>query len=218
MITRKDSLIRRFPEKMIPVGPIFIPPLSRGGARRAGGSVRQIEPPRRSAPPLLVQGGESTPIHTRLSGITFVRNHLTIASGILLLLSIGVAHGGMDGSSQPVVLHADENCDPIATVCSAGNADMTLSLHLAGEVRPLKPFTIELSLAGRAAITVNQVTVRFAMVGMDMGENAFKVISESEHPHQAGRIRMSHLGKKGLRSNLASISRIAFLDSETPFW
>jgi len=45
-----------------------------------------------------------------------------------------------------------------------------------------------------------------------------KVISESEHPHQAGRIRMSHLGKNGLRSNLASISRIAFLDSETPFW
>lgn len=48
--------------------------------------------------------------------------------------------------------------------------------------------------------------------------SATKVISENEHPHQAGRIRMSPLGKNGLRSNLASISRIAFLDSETPFW
>ena len=48
--------------------------------------------------------------------------------------------------------------------------------------------------------------------------NSVKAISESKHPHQAGRIRMSHLGKSGLRSNLVSISRMAFLDRETPFW
>ena len=105
---------------------------------------------------------------------------LTIGSGILLFLSIGIAHSGTDGSSQPVALHADENCDPIAAVCSVGNDDMTLSLHLAGEVRPLKPFTVELDLQGRAAATVNQVTVRFAMVGMDMGENAFKLVRQAD--------------------------------------
>ncbi|SDX19672.1 helix-turn-helix domain-containing protein [Nitrosomonas communis] len=45
----------------------------------------------------------------------------------------------------------------------------------------------------------------------------YKAIFESKHPHQVGRIKMSHLGKSGLRSNLASISRMAFLDRETPF-
>ena len=34
----------------------------------------------------------------------------------------------------------------------------------------------------------------------------------------AGRIRMSHLGRIGLRSSLASIARIAILDSEIPLW
>ena len=105
---------------------------------------------------------------------------ITIASGLLLLLSIGPAHSGTNGSVQPVALHANENCNPVATVCSAGNADLTLSLHLAGEVRPLKPFTMELSLAGRAATMVNQVVVRFARVGMNMGENAFKLVRQTD--------------------------------------
>jgi hypothetical protein len=44
-----------------------------------------------------------------------------------------------------------------------------------------------------------------------------KDISEKGFTTQAGRIRMSHLGRSGLRSNRASTSRIAFLDSEIPF-
>jgi hypothetical protein len=40
----------------------------------------------------------------------------------------------------------------------------------------LTPFIIELSLTGRAAATVNKVTVGFTMVGMEMGENAFKLV------------------------------------------
>ena len=45
----------------------------------------------------------------------------------------------------------------------------------------------------------------------------FKVISVNKSTHHTGRIRMSHLGKSGLRSNRVSISCIAFLDSEMPF-
>ena len=101
---------------------------------------------------------------------------LTIGSGILLFLSIGVALGGTDSPPQPINLPVAVNCDPVATACSAGNDDITLSLHLAGEVHPLKPFTVELDLRGRAAATVNKVTVGFAMVGMEMGENAFKLV------------------------------------------
>jgi len=101
---------------------------------------------------------------------------LTIGSSVLLLLSIGVALGGTDNSPQPINLPAAVNCDPVATACSAGNDDLTLNLRLSGEVHPLKPFTVELDLRGRVAATVNKVTVGFAMVGMDMGENVFKLV------------------------------------------
>jgi len=69
-----------------------------------------------------------------------------------------------------------------------------------------------------ADITMPKLNGIEALAPLRKDNPDIKVISESEHPHQAGRIRMSHLGKNGLRSNLASISRIAFLDSETPFW
>jgi len=35
---------------------------------------------------------------------------------------------------------------------------------------------------------------------------------------QTGRMRMSHLGKSGLRSSRASTSRMASFDREIPFW
>ncbi len=44
-----------------------------------------------------------------------------------------------------------------------------------------------------------------------------KVIYKKDTTHQAGRIKISHLGKAGFRSSLASISRMAALDRETPF-
>jgi hypothetical protein len=44
-----------------------------------------------------------------------------------------------------------------------------------------------------------------------------KVIFKKVITRQAGRMRMSHLGRAGFRSSLASTSRIAALDRETPF-
>ncbi|MFO1430804.1 MAG: hypothetical protein U1F76_11785 [Candidatus Competibacteraceae bacterium] len=128
---------------------------------------------------------------------------MILESGILLFLSIGAAYSGTDDSPQPVALQADENCDPVAIVCSAGNDDMTLNLHLAGEVRSLKPFTIELSLAGRAATTVNQVIVRFAMVGMDMGENAFKLARQADGTWKGqAMLPVCHHGRKDWRATV----------------
>ena len=45
-----------------------------------------------------------------------------------------------------------------------------------------------------------------------------KAISDKDFTHHAGRTKMSHLGSRGLRSNRASTSCIAFLESEMPFW
>jgi cobalt-zinc-cadmium resistance protein CzcA len=47
---------------------------------------------------------------------------------------------------------------------------------------------------------------------------AAKAISDEEFPYCVGRIRMSHFGKSESRSSLASSFRIAFLESEIPFW
>lgn len=45
----------------------------------------------------------------------------------------------------------------------------------------------------------------------------FKVISEDSHTMQAGRIRISHLGNSGCRSNRASTACMVSLDKEMPF-
>jgi hypothetical protein len=55
--------------------------------RRGLGAARQqqgykanrykIEPPRRGAPPLLIQGGEPIPTQARLSSMALARNHLS---------------------------------------------------------------------------------------------------------------------------------------------
>ncbi|NMQ20408.1 hypothetical protein E4P82_15115 [Candidatus Competibacter phosphatis] len=44
-----------------------------------------------------------------------------------------------------------------------------------------------------------------------------KVISEDSHTMQAGRIRISHLGNSGWRSNRASTACMASLEREIPF-
>ena len=75
-------------------------------------------------------------------------------------------------------------------------------------------------------LNIDGLTERRLLAALDYLENVdgeelqsriFKAISEKEFTYQAGRIRMSHLGRSGLRSNLASTACIAFLDSETPF-
>ena len=48
-------------------------------------------------------------------------------------------------------------------------------------------------------------------------ESIDKVISTNIHTRQAGRIRMSHLGRSGFRSSLDSTACIAFLATVTPF-
>ena len=46
---------------------------------------------------------------------------------------------------------------------------------------------------------------------------SFKVVPENSHTMQAGRIRISHLGSFGSRSNRASTAFMASLEREIPF-
>ncbi len=61
-------------------------------------------------------------------------------------------------------------CDPTHTICTAHaeNRDLSLSVGVGEEVKPLIPFPVQVQLAGSASQTVRQVAVHFTMSGMDM--------------------------------------------------
>lgn len=52
---------------------------------------------------------------------------------------------------------------------------------------------------------------------IDSTPGAIKVISANPYTKQAGRIKMSHLGRSGFRSSLDSTACMASLPRETPF-
>lgn len=80
-----------------------------------------------------------------------------------------------DDAVHPVVLTAESNCDPALEICTVEHNKLTVALRLEGEVKPLVPFSIRLWLRGLSGADVDGVSVRFAMVGMDMGINSFEL-------------------------------------------
>lgn len=76
-------------------------------------------------------------------------------------------------SAHPVVLNADRACNPVGKVCTASDATSTITLKLGDSIKPLTPFPVLVSLAGKAATRVNKVTIYFTMMNMDMGINSF---------------------------------------------
>ncbi len=117
------------------------------------------------------------------------KQHLLLIVGFTGLLLLGAlggrlylrGHPGLDKAPvQARMLAADPSCDPVLHTCTAGNGDMTITLHLQGQVRPLQLFSVQVKLGGLVAAAVNKVSMRFDMVDMDMGENRFKLSRQAE--------------------------------------
>ena len=91
-------------------------------------------------------------------------------SGLVLL----VAACGQKASNPPVTLQLEVTCSPAQAECSAraGAARLTLALS---DPLPLKPFVV---LAGWDGPAAESVTVSFEMIGMDMGENRYRMMPE----------------------------------------
>ena len=106
--------------------------------------------------------------------------------GLLLLGALGGrlyfrGHSNLEKAlAQPRVLAADPHCDPVLHTCTAGNGHMMISLHVQSKVQPLQRFSVQVKLGGGVAAAVNQVSVRFDMADMDMGENRFKLSRQVE--------------------------------------
>jgi hypothetical protein len=117
------------------------------------------------------------------------KQHFLLIAGFIGLLLLGALggrlyfHGHSDLDKVPVqsrLLAADPNCDPVLHTCTAGNGDMMISLHVQDKVRPLQKFSVQVKLGGGVATTVSQVSVRFDMADMDMGENRFQLSRQAE--------------------------------------
>lgn len=76
-------------------------------------------------------------------------------------------------SPEVNLLAADPACDPSVTTCTAHGQALRMELRLGDGVRPLEHFPVEVTLDGPAAAKVHRVSLRFTMVGMDMGVNRF---------------------------------------------
>lgn len=113
----------------------------------------------------------------------------------------GLAADNAGGTMQ---LSAPSACDPARQPCAAGDARLTVQLRLSGEVKPLQPFNVQVELAGEAAAAgVAKVSVRFDMVGMDMGLNRFNLNRQSGNVWQGqAMLPMCHHGRRDWRATV----------------
>ncbi len=104
-----------------------------------------------------------------------------LLSGLLGgLLYLALQSGLIDRPGEAVVLSALPDCDPAQQSCTAGDSNLMVKLRLSGDVKPLQPFNVQVELEGATA-GIDKVTVRFDMVGMDMGMNRFNLSQQVDN-------------------------------------
>lgn len=97
---------------------------------------------------------------------------LLYGGGLVLLGAVAGAlypHGQYRTASVPVL--ADPACHPLEQTCTVQIASGTLALHITGPVAALQAFPVAVRVD--SATPPERVSVRFDMVGMDMGSNRF---------------------------------------------
>jgi len=86
--------------------------------------------------------------------------------------------GAPDYSSGPLkTLVAERDCDPAQRACGARGEDLRLQLRLGPPVTMLRTFPVTVQVHPHSAFAVHRVEVNFAMVGMDMGVNRYRLAS-----------------------------------------
>ena len=111
------------------------------------------------------------------------RGMLIMALGLVLGLFLVMIWEQLAGPPQgpPEDLPALEvplpaGCEPSHSVCTLVSGELQIGLQLAGPVRPLTPFQVELFTAGAG---IREVSVEFTMPGMDMGLQRYRLLREA---------------------------------------
>ncbi|MGD9889250.1 MAG: hypothetical protein AB7S56_08315 [Halothiobacillaceae bacterium] len=77
------------------------------------------------------------------------------------------------------------DCNPVVSTaspagCGVANGARGLTLKMIGDVRPLRPFELRLSLPQEVRGDAIEASVNFIMVGMDMGINRFALLKQAD--------------------------------------
>jgi hypothetical protein len=99
---------------------------------------------------------------------------LAAVGPLLALFTVGCERSpDLGESSVPLVV--SQSCE-VQTGCTASAGDMSVQFTLGPDLRALSPFPVRVVVpAGRS---VDSVTASFAMQGMDMGPNRYRLISD----------------------------------------
>lgn len=84
-----------------------------------------------------------------------------------------------------VVKLPSPTCSPVGGPCTVSDPPRMLALTLSGDVRPLRPFDLELRLPDAALPQAGPATVDFVMVGMDMGLNRYTLTRQADGSYRA---------------------------------
>lgn len=79
---------------------------------------------------------------------------------------------------------ASADCNLSQKACTVKSEQLSVTVYPSDNVQALKPFPFQVRLDGPLADTVQDVTVHFAMVGMDMGSNRFHLRRKADRHWQ----------------------------------
>lgn len=87
-------------------------------------------------------------------------------------------------AGQVIKLPAPQ-CSPVGGPCTVFDPPRMLALTLSGDVRPLRPFELELRLPDWALSAAANASVDFVMLGMDMGLNRYTLTRQADGSFRA---------------------------------
>lgn len=97
---------------------------------------------------------------------------LVVVLTVAFLIALSYRDRLAPPTEQADVLRAPAKCDPQREPCVARGAGGTVTLRFPDGARLMQPFAVEVEVGGAQ---VSSVSIDFAMRGMDMGVNEFRL-------------------------------------------
>ena len=106
-----------------------------------------------------------------------------ILGGVLLLDFSSLRAPPAVFSGAVISLPPQADCLPVLTPqaqggCTAQGGSRAMTLKMSGDVRPLRPFDLRLTLPEAVRAQATEASVDFIMVGMDMGINRYALLKQ----------------------------------------
>lgn len=107
-------------------------------------------------------------------------NEVVLATLALLVIVTGGWYYFTQHEASEVVLLGDRDCTGQSAACMLNVEGLQVKLILPDRMVPLEKFPVRIELQGQQADGIDNVTVDFAMRGMDMGLNRYRLAPVDE--------------------------------------